>query len=222
MSERVSVIIPAHNEADSIDYVIKLAQNTKDVNEIIVVNNASTDDTHEVAEKLGAIVLDCANKGKGYAMEEGLKIAKNEVVVYLDADIANYEKDVIEKLANPILKGEAVLSKATFNRTKGGIVTEIVTKPLLRALFPEISEFQEPLSGMIAGKKSILSTLSFEKDYGVDIGILIDMYKMGAKVVEVNIGNLENGSHKNKTNESMAKMSTEIINVILKKAKYIK
>jgi glycosyltransferase involved in cell wall biosynthesis len=221
MSKSVSVIIPAHNEEKNIDYVIKLAQNTKDVNEIIVVNNASTDNTHEVAKKLGAVVLDCANKGKGYAMEEGLKLAKNEVVVYLDADITNYEEDVIEKLVKPILNGEADFTKATFNRVKGGIVTEIVTKPLLRALFPDISKFQEPLSGMIAGKKSMLSKLTFEKDYGVDIGILIDMHQLGVRIVEINIGNLENGSHKDKTNESMAKMSTEIINVILKKAKYI-
>ena len=129
MNNKVSVIIPAHNEADSIEYVIKLAERTKFVNDIIVINNASTDETHEVSKKLGARVFDCISKGKGYAMEEGLKQAKNEIVVFLDADIENYEEDVIERLVSPILEGQADFVKATFNRTKGGVVTEVVTKP---------------------------------------------------------------------------------------------
>ena len=81
--------------------------------------------------------------------------------------------------------------------------------------------FSEPLSGMIASKKEFLEKIEFEKDYGVDIGIIIDLTKMNAKIEEVNIGKIENMSHLLKTTESMKNMSTQITKTILKKAKYI-
>ena len=78
-------------------------------------------------------------------------------------------------------------------------------------------KFSEPLSGMIASKKSILEKLEFEKDYGVDIGILLDIIKMKLTIEEVNIGKLKNLSHMAKTQEWMSKMSTEIMRAILKR-----
>ena len=104
----------------------------------------------------------------------------------------------------------------------GGLVTEIATKRLLNILFPELYPFSEPLSGMIASKKSILEKLEFEKDYGVDIGIVIDIMNLKLTTEEVNIGKIENMSHLLKTTESMKNMSTQIMRAILKRAKYVK
>ena len=112
--------------------------------------------------------------------------------------------------------------KSTFERTKGGLVTEIATKPLLEILFPQMYPFAEPLSGMIASKKSILEKLEFEKDYGVDIGIVIDIMNLKLTTAEVNIGKIENMSHLLKTTESMKNMSKQIMKAILKRAKYVK
>ena len=72
--------------------------------------------------------------------------------------------------------------KSSFERTKGGLVTEIATKPLMEITFPEVYPFSEPLSGMIASKKSLLEKVTFEKDYGVVIGIVIDITEMNAKL----------------------------------------
>ena len=74
---------------------------------------------------------------------------------------------------------------------------------------------------MIASKKSILEKLEFEKDYGVDIGIVIDIMKLNLTTEEVNIGKIENMSHLLKTTQSMQNMSSQIMKAILKKAKYI-
>lgn len=62
-----------------------------------------------------------------------------------------------------------------------------------------------------------MDELEFEDDYGVDIGILIDVIKKGYRVKEMNIGKIENMSHVSKNNERMRKMSTEIIKAILKR-----
>lgn len=217
LSNKVTVIIPAFNEEENLAQVIEDIKNDEILDEIIVVDNASTDNTAKVAKQCNAKVVFCEKQGKGYAMEKGLHEAKNEIVVFLDADVKNYDKNVLSILANPIINEEADFVKSTFNRKEGGKVTELVTKPMLNILYPNIYKFSEPLSGMIAGKKSILEKLEFEKDYGVDIGILLDIIEMGKNVQEVNIGTIENLSHICKTTERMQKMSTEIMKAILKR-----
>ena len=103
----ISVIIPAYNEEKNIKTVINICKKSKNVSEIIVVNNLSTDRTKEIAEQEGAKVIFCDKQGKGYAMEMGIKEAKNECIVFLDGDIKDYKDEVVDLLANPILKGEA-------------------------------------------------------------------------------------------------------------------
>ena len=211
--KNLSVIIPAFNEQKNIKKVIRLVKKSKNVDEIIVVDNNSTDATSILAQKEGAKVVFCKEQGKGYAMEKGLQEVKNEIVVFIDADINNYSKNVIEKLAEPIVNEEADFVKSLFERT-GGRVTELVAKPLLDILFPEIHKFSQPLSGMIAGKKSLLSKIEFEKDYGVDIGILLDMIQMDAKIDEVHIGKIRNHSQQWR---NLEKMSREVMNAIIKR-----
>lgn len=209
----ISVIIPAYNEEENIKTVIDICKRNKDVSEIIVVNNLSTDRTEEIALKEGAKVVFCDKQGKGYAMEVGIKEAKNECIVFLDADISDYSHDVVSQLAKPILSDNIDFVKATFDR-EGGRVTELVAKPLLKLLFPNV-KYTQPLSGMIAGKKSIFQKIEFEKDYGVDIGILLDMINLDVKIEEVKIGKIKNVS---KSWRALEKMSTEVMKAILKRA----
>ena len=210
----ISVIIPAYNEEENIKTVINICKENKDVSEIIVVNNLSTDKTEEIAKKAGAKVVFCNQQGKGYAMEVGIREAKNECIVFLDGDISDYSDDVIYKLSEPILKRNIDFVKATFDR-EGGRVTELVAKPLLNLLFPDVRKYTQPLSGMIAGKKSVFQKIELEKDYGVDIGILFDMIKLNVSIEEVKIGELKNVS---KSWKALEKMSTEVMRAILKRA----
>ena len=210
----ISVIIPAYNEEENIKTVINICKENKDVSEIIVVNNLSTDKTEEIAKKAGAKVVFCNQQGKGYAMEVGIREAKNECIVFLDGDISDYSDDVIYKLSEPILKRNIDFVKATFDR-EGGRVTELVAKPLLNLLFPDVRKYTQPLSGMIAGKKIVFQKIELEKDYGVDIGILLDMIKLNVSIEEVKIGELKNVS---KSWKALEKMSTEVMRAILKRA----
>ncbi len=211
---QISVIIPALNEELTIGSVIELVKKSIYTDEIIVIDDKSDDNTVEEAKKHGAKVITSAIRGKGYSMLEGLQYARNEVVVYLDGDIGNYQEDIVEKLVYPIIFEDYDFVKSTFDR-EAGRVTELVAKPLLGILFPDLTKFSQPLSGMIAGKKSILKKVNFENDYGVDIGILIDVYTIKAKIKEVNIGKIEN---KSKPWQQLGKMSSEVAKAILKRA----
>ena len=209
----ISVIIPAYNEEENIKTVIDICKENKDVSEIIVVNNLSTDRTEEIARKGGAKVVFCGKQGKGYAMETGIEEAQNECIVFLDGDISDYADNVIYKLTEPIINRNVDFVKATFDR-EGGRVTELVAKPLLKLLFPEVTKYTQPLSGMIAGKKSIFQKIELEKDYGVDIGILLDMVNLNVTIEEVKIGKIKNVS---KSWKALEKMSTEVMKAILKR-----
>jgi glucosyl-3-phosphoglycerate synthase len=213
-TEKVSVVIPVLNEEKTIAGVIQLARKSSSVNEVIVVDDNSADRTAEIAEQNHAIVIKSVLLGKGHSMKEGFQQAKNRIVVYLDGDIGNYEGDMIQKLAEPLINNRCDFVKSTFSRDAGR-VTELVAKPLLSILYPELTAFSQPLSGMIAATKEFLEKVNFENDYGVDIGILIDMHNLGARIMEVNIGKIDN---KSKPWQELGKMSREVSKAILKRA----
>ena len=144
-------------------------------------------------------------------MREGILFAKNELLLFLDADITTYPEDIVELMTGPLTEGTADFVKSVFTR-QAGRVTELVAKPLLRLLFPDLERFAQPLSGMVAGKRSMLQKLELENDYGVDIGMLIDMHLLGARIAEVNIGYIEN---RMQSWEQLSKMSLEVSRAII-------
>lgn len=213
----VTLIIPTLNEEKTVRQVIELTGKSSLVNEILVIDDKSSDDTLKVAKLPSVKLYTSTRLGKGASMRDGMLIAKNEIIVYLDADILTYPPDIVEKLATPIINDETDFVKSCFDR-QAGRVTELVAKPLLSILFPEMNRFSQPLSGMVAGKKSFFKKVEFENDYGVDIGLLLDMHNMGARIAEVNIGFIEN---RMQSWEALGKMSREVSLSILKRARPI-
>jgi phosphoserine phosphatase SerB len=213
----VSVIIPALNEEKTIRQVINLVSSSPIVDEILVIDDKSFDNTIKQSRLPKVRIYTSPIIGKGNSMRDGMLLSKNEVIVYLDADIITYPQNIIELLSGPILNDEADFIKSCFSR-QAGRVTELVAKPLLSLLFPELIRFSQPLSGMIGARKSWLKKIDFENDYGVDIGILLDMHSMGARIKEVSIGYIEN---KMQSWEQLAKMSREVSRSILKRARNI-
>jgi len=210
----LTAIIPALNEEFTIGKVVHFCINHPLINEVIVVDDKSEDNTASIAAEAGARVIVSEVRGKGISMKDGVNAASNELFIFLDADIDNYPEETITLLSEPLLLDEADFIKGTFSRNAGR-VTELVAKPLLNIFYPGLAEFSQPLSGMIAGKKSFFKRIKFFNDYGVDIGILIDMYLMKARIKEVNIGYIEN---KSKPWEALGKMSKEVAKAIITKA----
>lgn len=209
----VTVIIPALNEEAHIAAVVNFAKKQPQVSEVIVVDDKSTDQTVPLAIQNGAKVITSTKLGKGISMKDGILYSSNEIVVFLDGDIDPYPERTIELLIDPILNGKADFTKSAFSRNAGR-VTELVAKPLLSIFFPELIHYKQPLSGMIAGKKSLLRHVDYRDDYGVDIGILIDMHLMKVRIKEVEIGYIEN---KSKPWQELGKMSKEVAQAIISK-----
>jgi glucosyl-3-phosphoglycerate synthase len=214
----ITVIIPTLNEQATISHVVQHVSDSAAVNEILVIDDKSLDGTISQAKSDKVKIYTSTKLGKGASMRDGMLLANNEIIVYLDADITTYPKNIIELMTEPIINDKADFVKSFFDR-QAGRVTELVAKPLLSLLFPEISHFSQPLSGMIAGKKSFFEKVSFENDYGVDVGLLIDMHHLKARISEVNIGYIEN---RMQSWEALSKMSKEVSSAILKRADLIK
>lgn len=210
----ITVIIPAMNEEKTIGNVVRYCFSQSGVSEVIVIDDNSEDRTIAEAKKAGADIISSCQQGKGMSMKEGIEHARNEILIFLDADIDPYPKNTIASLVTPLLTDDADFVKAGFSRNAGR-VTELVAKPLLSLLYPELATFEQPLSGMIAGKKSLFEKVEFFYDYGVDIGILIDMFQMNARIEEVHIGYIQN---KSKPWSGLVKMSQEVTRAILHKA----
>ena len=210
----ITIIIPALNEQSTIGEVIGLVKKSALVSEIIVVDDKSTDQTVSIARDAGAKVITSTKLGKGASMKDGVLVAVSEYVLFLDADITTYPDNVVELMCYPLLNNEADFTKSYFTR-QAGRVTELVAKPLLAILYPEFPNYIQPLSGMIAGRTSLFRQIEFEEGYGVDIGILIDMFKLNIRIKEVNIGKLEN---RMQTLEQLGIMSKEVSKTILRKS----
>lgn len=210
----ITVIIPTLNEEEHIASVINFAKSQPNVTEVIVVDDKSLDRTVAIAQKNGAKIITSTKIGKGASMHDGVIYAANEIVVFLDGDIDPYPHYTIKLLTEPIIQEKVEFVKSSFSRNAGR-VTELVAKPLLSIFFPDLLAFSQPLSGIIAGKKSLFQQINFREDYGVDIGILIDMYQMKVRIKEVEIGYIEN---KSKPWQALGKMSKEVAQAIIVKA----
>jgi glucosyl-3-phosphoglycerate synthase len=197
----VAVVLPARNEAETVGAIIHaIARDLPDVvDEIVVVDDGSADGTGEVAAKAGArvVLAGPCGPGKGQAMRVGLDATNAEIVVYCDADLYEFDSTFITRLVEPLVAHAGVrFVKAVYRRPlgdrpdEGGRVTELVARPLLSLLFPELEHIVQPLGGEYAGRRYVFEAVPFDDGYGVDVGLLIDVAdRFGvASIAQVDLG----------------------------------
>jgi len=212
----LTVAIPALNEAANIGAVVRFAKAHPFVREVIVVDDGSIDDTVRLANDAGAKVITSSLLGKGPSMKDALDIATTDLILYLDGDMRRLDASLIDRMLAPFDRG-ADFVKASFARASGR-VTELTARPLLRTFFPELSKFAQPLGGIVAARCELLRRFSFEDDFGVDIGLLIDAHFFGAVVMEVDVGLVE---HDSKPLSGLGKMAIEVSRAILRRAELV-
>jgi glucosyl-3-phosphoglycerate synthase len=225
----ISVCIPARNEAATVGRVAgavraELMERYRLVDELVVVDDGSTDSTARVAREAGAVVVAQRAAGKGRAMRSGLDQTRGDIVVYLDADIEGFDPGFVVGLVGPLLSDpDLVFVKASYRRPladrpgEGGRVTELAAKPLLRILFPQLAAFDQPLAGEVAGRRAPLEKLDFEPGYGVEVAMLVDLassYGLAA------LGQCDLGErrHRNRPLAELSPQSETVIRTILARA----
>jgi glucosyl-3-phosphoglycerate synthase len=219
----ISVIIPAKNEAATIGAVIDAVTHHEGfVDEVIVVNDHSSDDTHSVAAHHGARILELQGvTGKGEALRAGLATSRSEIVVFLDADVLNPGVDYVARMVQPLLERPGInLVKGYYERplhhmpTGGGRVNELTARPILALLYPGLGEIRQPLAGESAVRRDSLAALTLESAYGVEIAMLIDVaLKFGvASLAQVDLGVRR---HRNRPLEELRPMAVEVLRAAL-------
>jgi glycosyltransferase involved in cell wall biosynthesis len=185
----VTVLIPAYNESNSIRSTVEAVKSLGKVDQIIVVNDCSADNTSELARSAGAEVIDLPkNLGKGGAMNYGLKYARGQVIALLDGDLGKTAADV-EKLLEPVLNDKADMTIAKFPpvKKKGGfgLVTQLARRGIRWFTGLEVTC---PLSGQRVITRAILEKIGpapFESGFGVEVGLTIDVFRHGFRVREI-------------------------------------
>jgi glucosyl-3-phosphoglycerate synthase len=195
---RVSVVLPARDEAATVGAIVRALcselQVAGVVDEILVVDSHSTDRTAEVAAAAGArVVAQSAvlpelgdRPGKGEALWKGLAASSGDLVVFLDADLVDFDPAFVLGLLGPLLtRPDVDFVKGMYDRplrlagetspTGGGRVTELVARPLLNAFWPQLAGVVQPLAGEYAARRSVLERVPFAGGYGVEIGLLVDL-----------------------------------------------
>lgn len=232
----VSVCIPARNEEATVGLVvaaIRAALMTRAplVDEIVVVDDHSTDRTADVAAAAGARVVDARTvladhgqgHGKGEALWKSLHESVGDVVVWVDADIVDFDPAFVVGLLGPLLtEPDVAFVKGHYHRPEvdgvgGGRVTELLARPLLSQFFPDLAEVAQPLSGEYAGRRALLERLPFVVGYGVDVALLIDaMRAVGIDhIAQVDLGTR---NHRNRTLDDLGPQALAVSQAILDRA----
>lgn len=221
--------LPARDEAATVGDIVaclheELVARHPLVDEVLVVDDGSRDGTADVARAGGARVVAAGGVGKGRAMWTGLRESEGDVVVFCDADVENFGPFFVTGLVGPLLVDERIaFVKASYERPldgrpgQGGRVTELMAKPLLRALFPHLGGVVQPLGGECAGRRHVLEAVPFVEGYGVDVGLVLDVatrYGVGS-IAQVDLGERR---HRNRPLEELAAPAEEVMNVVLARA----
>jgi glucosyl-3-phosphoglycerate synthase len=236
----VSLVLPTLNEEETIGPIVRRAiremvGRVPLLDEILVIDSASTDRTCEIAAAEGARVVRHADvlprygsfNGKGEALWKSLYESSGDIIVWADTDVRNWHSRMVYGTLGPLLheprlqyvKGyyqRPIVEGGVLKEGGGGRVTELVARPLINLFFPELSGLIQPLSGEYAGRRALLEAIPFFTGYAVEIGHLIDAAdRLG--IEGLGQVDLERRVHRNQELEGLSRMSFVILQAVMKR-----
>ena len=224
----ISVCIPALNEGLTIGHIVDTIRDALTgpdglVDEIVVLDDRSSDDTARRAADAGARVVPIdsihasvgAGHGKGNAMWTSLLASSGDIVVWCDGDVTTLEPSWIVRLVVPLLvRPELAFVKARYHRPDdqggGGRTTELVARPLLSLIEPRLAAIAQPLAGEMAGRRTVLEDIPFVQGWGVELTLLLEIAKRHGveAIVEVDLGERR---HRHHQLEQLALQAAEVL-----------
>jgi len=233
----VSLCLPARDEAATVGAIVdrvcrELVDRVPLVDEVLVVDDGSVDDTARVATDAGARVVATSDvlsgcgpgQGKGEALWKALGAARGDLLAFCDADLREFDPAFVTGLLGPLLADPGIgFVKGFYDRPlegvsgTGGRVTELVARPILALLFPHLACVVQPLAGEFAARREVLEQLPFVQGYGVDLGLLIDVCaRFGVEALgQVDLGSR---SHRNRPLDQLAPQALAVLRVALDRA----
>jgi glucosyl-3-phosphoglycerate synthase len=239
---KISLAFPTLNEALTIGKEIlvirtELMDRYPLLDEIAVIDSSSKDNTRKVAERFGAKVFDSKTilpgagsyRGKGENLWKSLYVLEGDIIVWVDGDISNIAPKFVYGLIGPLLEDDRIgYVKAFYERpirstrgitaSGGGRVTEILVRPLFSLFYPELARLVQPLSGEYAGRRRILEQIPFSVGYGVELGHLIDLFRLGGIEALAQV-DLDMRIHRNQSTVALGRMAYGILNTFLSRAR---
>jgi glucosyl-3-phosphoglycerate synthase len=236
----VSLVIPALNEAATIGSIIAQAKHAlmKEaglVDEIIVMDGDSSDNTADIAAEQGAKVHKASEifaghsfpAGKGTALWKSLFVSSGDIIVCVDADITDFSPRFIYGVVAPLLCNEDTMFVKAFYRRwlevgnavlehEGGRVTEILMRPVLDTFYPELSGLFQPLAGEYSFRRNVVEPISFFSGYGVEIGLILDIYAQWGISAFAQV-DVDLRRHRNRPVKELGRMAFRIFQAVLKK-----
>jgi len=228
--QRVSLVVPARNEAATVGDVVTrvreaLVETVELLDEIVVIDSDSTDATFEVASDAGAQVHRAAEvrpdlgtfPGKGEAMWKSLFVTTGDLLVFMDADLLDWDTHFVPGLLGPLLDDVTVrLVKGYYERPgehgalDGGRVTELVARPLISLLHPELAGLVQPLAGEWAVRRDHFASLSVPTGYAVELAALVDTARAAGPeaIAQVDLGVR---AHRHQSLLDLGGMATQIL-----------
>lgn len=235
--QTVSVCLPARDEEATVGAIVEvirrsLVEEVGLVDEILVLDDGSTDRTAAVAARAGAQVVAVgdvlaemgAGDGKGEALWKSVAAAEGDLIVWCDADIVDFGARFVVGLVGPLLlRPDIGFVKGFYDRPLddgrdgGGRVTELMARPVIATLFPHLASIVQPLAGEYAGRRSLLERLPFVQGYGVDLGLLIDIAALEGTeaMVQVDLGTRR---HRNRPLDELGPQALAILQTALERA----
>jgi glucosyl-3-phosphoglycerate synthase len=240
---RVSVVLPALDEEETVGAIVAAIVPLTHgpaplVDELVVLDSGSTDRTIEVATAAGARVVRRTDvvpqleplPGKGEVLWRSLAATTGDVVVFIDSDLVDFDPGFVPALLGPLLTQPGVeLVKGFYRRPLrletpdedslehgGGRVTELLARPLIAALRPQLSGVVQPLGGEYAATRALLESVPFATGYGVEIGLLFDTHsRLGLDAIaQVNLGVRK---HRNRNLLQLGAMARQILAAALRR-----
>jgi len=198
-AQRVSVCLPARECAQTVGSIVTELLQLRQagvIDEVVVVDAHSADGTAAIAERAGAVVWQEAELlpshgpvlGKGDAMWRALSALQGELVCFLDADTEDFSARFLTGVLGPLVCEPGVSFVKAFYRRPlvqdgvadahgGGRVNHLTARPALALFYPELAGVRQPLAGEVAARRELLQGLPFATGYGVEIAMLIDVWR---------------------------------------------